>query len=75
MERRLAAILVGYSTLMTADKTGTMGRQKAHREALIGPKIGQFAGRIVKTTGDGVLAEFPGVVEVVENASRAVPRS
>ena len=72
MERRLAAILaadmVGYSKLMAADEIGTIERQKAHREALIDPKIGHFGGRIVKTTGDGMLVEFPSVVDAVHCA-------
>lgn len=72
MERRLAAILVadmvGYSRLMGADEEGTIERQKAHRAALIDPKIAQYGGRIVKTTGDGLLVEFPSVVDAVECA-------
>ncbi len=63
MERRLAAILltdmVGYSRLMGLDEEGTIARQKAHREEIIDPKISAHGGRIVKTTGDGVLVEFP----------------
>jgi len=72
MERRLAAILaadmVGYSKLMAADEAGTIERQKAHRTALIDPKIAQYGGRIVKTTGDGMLVEFPSVVDAVQCA-------
>jgi len=72
MERRLAAILaadmVGYSKLMAADETGTIERQKAHRTALIDPKIAQYGGRVVKTTGDGMLVEFPSVVDAVQCA-------
>jgi adenylate cyclase len=72
MERRLVAILaadmVGYSKLMAADETGTIERQKAHRTALIDPKIAQYGGRIVKTTGDGMLVEFPSVVDAVQCA-------
>jgi len=72
MERRLAAILaadmVGYSRLMAADEAGTIDRQKAHRTALIDPKIAQYGGRIVKTTGDGLLAEFPSVIDAVQCA-------
>ena len=72
MERRLAAILaadmVGYSRLMADDEAGTIDRQKAHRSALIDPKIGQFGGRTVKTTGDGMLVEFPSVVDAVQCA-------
>jgi adenylate cyclase len=80
MERRLAAILaadmVGYSKLMAVDETGTIDRQKMHRSALIDPKIAQYGGRIVKTTGDGLLVEFPSVVDAVQCAieiQRAMP--
>ncbi|PJG51726.1 guanylate cyclase [Bradyrhizobium forestalis] len=72
VERRLAAILAadvaGYSRLMGADEEGTLARLKAHRRELINPKIAQHQGRIVKTTGDGVLVEFPSVVEAVQCA-------
>ena len=72
MERRLAAILaadmVGYSRLMAADETGTIERQKSHRTDLIDPKIARYSGRIVKTTGDGMLVEFPSVVDAVQCA-------
>ena len=60
--RRLAAILaadvVGYSRLMGADEEGTHERFMAHLRELLDPKIGEHHGRIVKTTGDGELAEF-----------------
>ena len=72
MERRLAAILaadmVGYSRLMAADETGTIERQKAHRKTLIDPMIANYGGRIVKTTGDGILVEFGSVVDAVQCA-------
>jgi len=72
MERRLAAILaadmVGYSRLMAADEADTIERQKAHRTALIDPKIAQYGGRIVNTAGDGMLVEFPSVVDAVRCA-------
>lgn len=72
MERRLAAILaadmVGYSRLMAADETRTIERQKAHREILIDPTIAKHGGRIVKTTGDGILVEFGSVVDAVQCA-------
>ena len=72
MERRLAAILltdmVGYSRLMGLDEEGTIARQKAHREKIIDPGISNHGGRIVKTTGDGLLAEFPSVVDAVKCA-------
>src|ERR1700746_570518 len=71
--RRLAAILAadvaGYSRLMGADEEGTHERLKAHRRELIEPKIGEHSGRIVKTTGDGLLAEFPSVVDAVRCAA------
>jgi adenylate cyclase len=67
--RRLAAIFVadavGYSRLMGMDEEGTHARVTAHIREVFGPKIEQHSGRIVKSTGDGVLAEFPSVVEAV----------
>jgi TolB-like protein/class 3 adenylate cyclase/Tfp pilus assembly protein PilF len=70
--RRLAAILAadvaGYSRLMGADEEGTHERLKAHLVELIDPKIREHHGRIVKTTGDGVLAEFASVVDAVRCA-------
>lgn len=72
MERRLAAIfaadMVGYSRLTEADEVGTLTRQKLHRAELIDPKIEQHGGRIIKLTGDGMIAEFPSVVEAVQCA-------
>jgi adenylate cyclase len=66
-QRRLAAILasdmVGYSRLIEADEEGTLARQKAHRKELIDPAIAAYHGRIVKSTGDGLLVEFPSVVD------------
>jgi len=71
--RRLAAILaadvVGYSRLMEADEEGTHERFKAHLAELIDAKIREHHGRIVKTTGDGVLAEFASVVDAVRCAA------
>jgi TolB-like protein/class 3 adenylate cyclase len=71
--RRLAAILAadvaGYSRLMGADEEGTHERLKAHRRQLVDPKIREHHGRIVKTTGDGLLAEFPSVVDAVRCAA------
>jgi class 3 adenylate cyclase len=71
--RRLAAILAadvaGYSRLMGADEEGTHQRLKAHRRELVDPKIGEHSGRIVKTTGDGMLAEYPSVVDAVRCAA------
>jgi adenylate cyclase len=70
--RRLAAILaadvVGYSRLMGADEEGTHERLKAHLREVVDPKIREHHGRIVKTTGDGVLAEFASVVDAVRCA-------
>ena len=72
MERRLAAILaadmVGYSRLMGADEEGTITRQRDHRAALIDPEIAGHGGRIVKTMGDGLLVEFPSVVDALKCA-------
>ena len=59
VERRLAAIfagdVAGYSRLMGADEEGTLAALKAHRRAVVDPKITEHRGRIVKTTGDGML--------------------
>ena len=72
VERRLAAILAadiaGYSRLMGADEEGTLARIKAYRRELIDPTIEEHRGRIVKTTGDGILIEFPSVIEAVSYA-------
>src|SRR5207237_8556858 len=69
MERRLTAILaadvVGYSRLMTIDEAGTLAALKALRKNLADPKISEHQGRIVKLTGDGMLVEFPSVVNAV----------
>jgi class 3 adenylate cyclase len=69
VERRLAAILAadvaGYSRLMGEDEAGTLARLRAHRRELIDPKITEHKGRVVKTTGDGILMEFPSAVEAV----------
>ncbi len=69
MERRLAAILAadvaGYSRLMGLDEEGTHRDLKAHCRELIEPKIQQHRGRIIKTTGDGLLAEFMSVIDAV----------
>jgi adenylate cyclase len=72
LARRLAAILaadvVGYSRLMGEDETGTLERLKSLRRELVQPKIAERGGRIVKLMGDGLLAEFPSVVEAVQCA-------
>jgi len=71
--RRLAAILAadvaGYSRLMGTDEEGTHERLRAHLRELVDPKIGEHSGRIVKNTGDGILAEFPSVVDAVRCAA------
>ncbi len=70
MERRLAAILaadvVGYSRLMGEDETETLQRLKSLRKQLVQPSIIEHNGRIVKLMGDGLLAEFPSIVEAVQ---------
>lgn len=73
VERRLAAVLAadvaGYSRLMGSDEEGTLGRLKAIRHALVDPTIAVHRGRIVKTTGDGVLVEFASVVDAARAAA------
>jgi adenylate cyclase len=70
--RRLAAILAadvaGYSRLMGADEEGTHERLKVHLREFVDPKIAEHRGRTVKNTGDGLLAEFPSVVDAVRCA-------
>jgi adenylate cyclase len=70
--RRLAAILAadvaGYSRLMGQDEEGTHERLQAHLRELVDPKIAEHRGRVVKNTGDGLLAEFPSVVDAVRCA-------
>lgn len=72
MERRIAAVLaadmVGYSRLVERDEVGTLKRQKRHLKELIEPTIADKNGRIVKLTGDGLIAEFSSVVEAVQCA-------
>jgi TolB-like protein len=72
VERRLAAILAadvaGYSRLMGIDEEGTLAQLKAHRRELIDPEINEHRGRIVKTTGDGMLIEFTSVVDAARCA-------
>src|SRR5262249_49092199 len=71
--RRLIAILAadvaGYSRLKGEDEEGTLSRLKAHRRDLVDPKIAEYRGRIVKTTGDGMLVEFGNVVDAVRCAA------
>src|SRR3954464_2861550 len=73
MERRLTAILaadvVGYSRLMGLDEAGTLSALKTHRREMADAKIAEHQGRIVKLTGDGMLAEFPSVVNAVACAA------
>jgi adenylate cyclase len=70
--RRLAAVLAadvaGYSRLMGADEEGTLERLKSLRPELVDPKITEHNGRIVKTTGDGLLVEFGSVVDAMRCA-------
>ena len=80
MERRLSAILsadvVGFSRLMGFDEAGTLTSLKAHRRELVDSKIAEHHGRIVKVTGDGMLVEFPSVVNAVACSAeiqRAMP--
>src|SRR5215471_5396896 len=72
VERRLAAILAadvaGYSRLMGLDEEGTLAALKGHRRAVVDPKISEHRGRIVKTTGDGILVEFASIVDAVRCA-------
>ena len=77
-ERRLAAVLaadmVGFSRLMEADETGTLARLKTHRIELIDPAIAKNRGRIIKTTGDGMLVEFHSIVDAVMCATEVQRR-
>jgi adenylate cyclase len=72
LERRLAAVLaadvVGYSRLMEVDEAGTLARLKAVRLELIDPAIVKCKGRLIKTTGDGLLVEFQSVTEALRCA-------
>src|SRR6516225_7511458 len=69
VERRLAAILAadvaGYSRLMGTDEVGTLAALKSHRREIVDPAIAAHKGRIVKTTGDGMLVEFASAVDAV----------
>ena len=72
VQRRLAAIIaadvVGYSRLMEADEAGTLARLKDLRAEFLHPKVAEYGGRIVKTTGDGTLMEFASAVDAVSHA-------
>jgi adenylate cyclase len=73
MERRLAAVLAadvaGYSRLIGVDEEGTLARFNATRADLVDRKIAEHRGRIVKTTGDGVLVEFSSVIDALRCAT------
>src|SRR5579872_6409387 len=73
VERRLVAVLAadvaGYSRLMGADEEGTLARLKAMRRTLVDPTIAVHRGRIVKTTGDGMLVEFASAVDAARGAA------
>ena len=72
VQRRLSAILaadvVGYSAIMAEDEAGTLAALKTHRREIFDPLTAKRGGRIVKLMGDGVLVEFPSVVDAVECA-------
>jgi adenylate cyclase len=72
-ERRLAAILAadvaGYSRLIGEDEDGTLGRLRSIRAEIIDPRIAEHRGRLVKTTGDGLLVEFASVVDALRCAT------
>ena len=71
--RRLAAILAadmaGYSRLIETDEEGTLNRLRSIRAELLDPKIAEHRGRIVKTTGDGLLVEFSSVIDALRCAT------
>jgi len=73
LQRRLAAVLAadvaGYSRLMGADEEGTLAQLKTLRKTLVDPTIAAHRGRIVKTTGDGLLVEFASVVDAARGAA------
>ena len=70
--RKLAAILsvdvVSYGLLMGGDEEGTLTRLRAHQRSIVDHKLREYDGRIVKTTGDGMLVEFASVVDAVRCA-------
>src|SRR3981189_329853 len=76
LEAILAADVAGYSRLIGADEEGTLNRLRSIRAEVIDPKIAKHRGRIVKTTGDGLLVEFASVVDALRCATewqRAMP--
>ncbi len=64
----MAADVVGYSRLMREDETGTLAQLKVLRKEVFDPRVAEHSGRIVKTTGDGVLVEFASAVDATECA-------
>src|SRR4051794_8364568 len=72
VSRRLAGILaadvVGYSLLLAADEAGTVDSLRALRRDIVDPLLAQHGGRIFKTTGDGLMAEFPSAVQALRCA-------
>ena len=72
VQRRLAAIVacdvVSYSKMMGRDEAGTLARLKKLRSEFLHPKVSEYGGRVVKTTGDGTLIEFPSAVDAVSHA-------
>ena len=77
-KRRLAAILasdvVGYSRLMGVNEERTLAQLQAHQRELLEPSISEHRGRIVKTTGDGMLVEFASVVDALRCAMQRYRR-
>jgi adenylate cyclase len=71
--RRLAAILAadvaGYSRLIGADEEGALNRLRAIRAEIVDPSLAQYRGRVVKTTGDGLLVEFASVIDALRCAT------
>src|SRR5262249_33818488 len=72
INRKLAAILaadvVGYSRMMASDEEGTLAALKRHRQTVFEPAVAAHRGRIVKLIGDGIIVEFPSVVDAVSCA-------
>jgi adenylate cyclase len=68
VERRLAADIAGYSRLMGLDEEGTLAQLRSYLKTLVDPAIAAHRGRIVKTTGDGMLVEFASAVDAARCA-------